>query len=323
MGENVVKTNLAISREMGAVGRIIEKEWRSRNNSSYRTVFNTHISTFFVVRHIPADLQRFALHAILPVAVINKSIGGTIRHVLLDSRDPHSQRLGQCLSLLGVKVLCLDFSDEQGIGDAYRALTTSRSEYTLRRVANQTEQALYRDLMFGLLKRPRQEDFDAIRALAGQENGPDSDYYRFAAKQSALANESLTIHPEYALAKLFDVEPGRLPAEVDKLLRTSRVDFLVTARSTENEPAFVGKPVCAVEYDGPCHSQPDQARKDEIKNDLFRQAGLPLLRVGYIEGAPKQSNLQPVRNREPLSQVNLIIQRTIAGFWDYNRSVAG
>jgi hypothetical protein len=56
------------------------------------------------------------------------------------------------------------------------------------------------------------------------------------------------------------------------LYAQAHFDFVVTNADT--------RPIMAVEYDGPAHSLPQQQERDRIKDELCRQAGLGMLRIG-------------------------------------------
>jgi len=82
------------------------------------------------------------------------------------------------------------------------------------------------------------------------------------------------IHKDMALNQIVAVTKGELtPGEFDYYTRAS-VDFVVCR--DDHDQGFE----IAVEFDGEQHDQPDQRRKDDIKNRVCIAAGLPLLRVG-------------------------------------------
>lgn len=59
---------------------------------------------------------------------------------------------------------------------------------------------------------------------------------------------------------------------------TSTIDIMIVQGHQE-------EPLIALEYDGPHHEKESQQRKDRTKNELFRRAGLPLVRINYKEEA--------------------------------------
>lgn len=266
---------------MSDVAQAITEVWKARKNSAYRIIFNAHALAFFCDDSLVPQYKSAAMRTVIPLSVTNKSIGGKIRHVLLDARDPGCNATGGLLGALGVEVLCHSFADLSGIRDAY-ALLTSRSSFVQRRkVTNLTEQALYRDLSSGLLQRIKRSDYDAIKALKEADSGDDATFFRTIDEASRTSQQSLTVHPEYALSKLVDPCAASLTERQRQLISTSRVDFLVTARATAKEPRFAGSPMLAVEYDGPHHQERGQLLKDKEKNDLFRNARVPLIRFSH------------------------------------------
>lgn len=65
----------------------------------------------------------------------------------------------------------------------------------------------------------------------------------------------------------------------------SHFDFVVETAPTTRYPL---RPVFAVEFDGPTHVTPDAMARDLRKNRLCAASGLPLLRVGDGEIAPRE-----------------------------------
>ena len=78
----------------------------------------------------------------------------------------------------------------------------------------------------------------------------------------------------FANQRLSDVvlkEGTYLPSRAFDFYTRSHVDFVVTDENS--------KPVLAVEYDGPSHSEPRQRERDRIKDELCASAGLGILRI--------------------------------------------
>ncbi len=77
------------------------------------------------------------------------------------------------------------------------------------------------------------------------------------------------------LEDIIRVKPGIRNKEIYWKLRqrvnSRHVDFLIINKQ--------GRPVMAVELDGPGHHRPESKNADDLKNGLFKQAGIPLSRV--------------------------------------------
>jgi len=89
---------------------------------------------------------------------------------------------------------------------------------------------------------------------------------------SVAADNALRVFPKTRLSDVLLKGDARLPERIFNYYTRSHFDFLVI------EPN--GKPFMAIEYDGPFHhTDPKQAERDQIKNQLCKDSGLPLLRV--------------------------------------------
>jgi hypothetical protein len=83
------------------------------------------------------------------------------------------------------------------------------------------------------------------------------------------------VHKDVALNQVVELERNELsPREFDYYTRAS-LDFLVCC----DDARFTYE--LAIEYDGAQHKQIEQAWKDEAKNRICRDSGLPLLRIGH------------------------------------------
>jgi Protein of unknown function (DUF2726) len=82
----------------------------------------------------------------------------------------------------------------------------------------------------------------------------------------------------YAKVRLSDVlAPGEREnpdGRESRMLRMGHLDFVVVNRAEGSAPAF------AVEFDGPVHADPDVRQRDQLKDRLCADAGLPVLRIG-------------------------------------------
>lgn len=88
-----------------------------------------------------------------------------------------------------------------------------------------------------------------------------------------IANdEGLRIFPKMRLSDVIDKEGTHLTQREFDFYTRSHFDFVIS--DAEN------RPLMAVEYDGPLHqTEPKQAERDRIKDDLCRTAGFGLLRI--------------------------------------------
>lgn len=64
--------------------------------------------------------------------------------------------------------------------------------------------------------------------------------------------------------------------EERSMIRNGTFDFTIHRESSQTA-------AWAVEYDGPTHDEPDQARRDLVKNRICGKMNLPLLRIGHRE----------------------------------------
>lgn len=79
-----------------------------------------------------------------------------------------------------------------------------------------------------------------------------------------------SVHLNTKLSDL--VDPRRAARDFDWATR-AHVDVLVRDESHSLEPLF------AIEVDGPHHAEPEQARRDRLKDGLLREAGIDVIRV--------------------------------------------
>lgn len=84
---------------------------------------------------------------------------------------------------------------------------------------------------------------------------------------------NLQAYPNISLRNFIDVEKleDRLPLKVRNFAWTSQVDILLCTREED--------PVAGIELDSVHHDSQEAAERDELKNNLFRLAGLPLVRI--------------------------------------------
>jgi len=93
---------------------------------------------------------------------------------------------------------------------------------------------------------------------------------------------------EVALSRVIAAERSELTDREFQHYSRASLDFVVASDGADNPWEF------AIEFDGRYHSRPKQLLRDEIKNRLCAQAGLPLLRVSakHIKSYEQASLLQ-------------------------------
>ena len=69
-----------------------------------------------------------------------------------------------------------------------------------------------------------------------------------------------------------------------EFMRKAHLDFVLT------EPTGLRRVVAAIELDGPYHSGPNQRHRDDLKNQICREAGLPLFRFAH-PGLDESTNM--------------------------------
>lgn len=80
------------------------------------------------------------------------------------------------------------------------------------------------------------------------------------------------LHPDL-LNKIREIQKIYNSDALKKFYKTSSFDILVCTKPPES------KPIMAIEFDGPHHESDEQKRKDNLKDFLCEEAGLPLIRV--------------------------------------------
>lgn len=84
-------------------------------------------------------------------------------------------------------------------------------------------------------------------------------------------DNGMRVFSKTRLSDVLDKSGSRLSQRDFDFFTRSHCDYVVTDH--------VFKPVMAIEYDGPLHADARQQERDQIKNRLFRDAGLGLLRI--------------------------------------------
>jgi hypothetical protein len=84
---------------------------------------------------------------------------------------------------------------------------------------------------------------------------------------------NLHVYPNVSLRNFIDVDKleDRLPLKVRNFAWASQVDVLLCTRDED--------PVAGIELDSIHHDNEEAAERDELKNNLFKLAGVPLVRI--------------------------------------------
>jgi hypothetical protein len=83
------------------------------------------------------------------------------------------------------------------------------------------------------------------------------------------------IHKDYPLNQVAEVGRGELSSQEFSYFQAASLDFLV-CRDDDADQAFE----IAIEYDGNEHEQAQQAAKDQLKDRICGEVGLPIIRIG-------------------------------------------
>jgi len=89
--------------------------------------------------------------------------------------------------------------------------------------------------------------------------------------KAATAQWGAEVYPKVRLADVFPIQGSGISDNEYSFALKSHFDFLVTDGNSD--------PLFAVEFDGPGHTEPSQVQNDELKSNLCRHFGFPLLRV--------------------------------------------
>jgi very-short-patch-repair endonuclease len=87
-----------------------------------------------------------------------------------------------------------------------------------------------------------------------------------------MIGDKMLIYPQVSLAALFYVSQRQNWQAFQNKIDRKRVDFLLCDPKTF-------KPIFAIELDDSSHARPDRVERDDFVNEVFRAAGLPLVRV--------------------------------------------
>jgi len=95
------------------------------------------------------------------------------------------------------------------------------------------------------------------------------------------ASGGYLVHTKPRLTDVIDADDANWRPVQIEFMRKAHFDFVGT-----DDSANV-KPLVAIELDGPSHQRNEQTRRDALKDEICKLAGLPLWRFGRI-GLPSE-----------------------------------
>lgn len=117
------------------------------------------------------------------------------------------------------------------------------------------------------------------------------------------ASGGYVVHTKPRLTGVLDADDANWDPVQIEFMRKAHFDFVVTDDSTS------AKPLVAIELDGPSHQAEQQKRRDALKDEICRLAGLPLWRFGPI-GLPPELLPGWVRHVYELWKVDRAMKET-------------
>lgn len=275
------KTSI-ISMPLDRCAEVIKSSFKKRRNTSYRITFHTHLSAFIEPNnlsksgHWTSEYKNLTYTFIIPLSLLSNSSTSTLSLAVLDSKNPESLRAAQMFDFFNIPYFLVDIDDIDEFNTKYNNWESNRdldkSKNKSEQIINPSERLVLKEISFALsLRMPPEESklYKFPRSLADKQNNLLFDEYK----------ARINIHPEFALSKIF-TDVNELDERDFQFYNCSSVDFLVFRRRDKLDPINGGEPMFAVEFDGPAHHERRQQQKDQIKNKIFKQNNLPLLRIG-------------------------------------------
>lgn len=275
------KTSI-ISMPLDQCAEVIKSSFKKRKSTSYRLAFHAHLSAFIEPNKLskssqwPPEYINLIYKFIVPLSLLSSSATSILSLAVLDSKDSESLKAAQMFDFFNIPYLLADIDNTDEFSTKYinwessRDLSKSKNES--EKIINPSERVVLKEISFALSLRVTPEEFKLYKSQV-----------TLAEKQNNLLFEEhkarLNIHPEFALSKIF-TGFSELDERELQFYNNSSVDFLVFRRRNKLEPINGGEAMFAVEFDGPHHNKREQQQKDKIKNKIFKQNNLPLLRIG-------------------------------------------
>lgn len=110
---------------------------------------------------------------------------------------------------------------------------------------------------------------------------PDENTF-FRSLEESLAGTPYRAFPNVRLEDIFTITDKAQYASVRGRVKAKHVDFLIVDTSQDF------KPVMAIELDGRSHQRERQQYNDQVKDVIFRSAGLPLFRLESRRYTPQE-----------------------------------
>jgi hypothetical protein len=321
-----IRSGQVVARNLSRWAQIVNAPPRERSNGINALVFNTHISAFFDVDNSPSAFRTIMLERIIPLSLLTGLTKGQLLLACLDTNDPSFRDVQAVLDYLNADYIACDLGDSDDFllqyNDWKRSQEEKESHATEKLVGNASEAALRREIRVALmLDLPKWERRQMKSVLHPTR---EKKYWDALSSIHSMAKETIRIHPEYAISKLFDTSDATLTKEEEVLVLRARVDYLVSARFRRSEPKYGGRPVLAAEFDGPVHANcAEQKRRDMVKNKLFLKAGIPYLRVNG--NGSRDSDLQPRSDNDQVidnpKDIHIFLRELIDTIYDHRAHV--
>lgn len=220
-----------------------------------------------------------------------RALGGDGLHVLLQERDPPADLLDAYIDLvvarkvLASKELLLLLNQHRPSGDLLTLALIETIEQAERRLAQDAiasrRQTHEKDGEAALVMRRviqisefRMGTFRASDALGIKRSVFRSEQERTFLQALSLRFPGLHAFPNYPLDQFADFHKLRdlVDSETLEYGKHCRVDAVLVVPGE-------GDPVAAFELDSPLHDDPVKARKDRLRNRLFRAIQIPFFRL--------------------------------------------
>lgn len=237
----------------------------------WRSLYKTQPSTFIDPRWIDdlaPEIKNALFHGSILIAVVKGAKQSHLALALIDKNAPMAELVQSLLQRFKIgSLLCDPEKDSEQI-EAFVSAMLGNKEALLssKRVTNACERWLLSTTDLALMRRANQEFLQRI---------PDSlkSFFPTELRKNRL---KFKVFHEVALPAFIDFDLSTLTLEIDiNYALASRVDLLVTGEAPDYTPLL------AIEFDGPDHRTHRGMNKDSKKDTIFREAGIPLLRISF------------------------------------------
>jgi hypothetical protein len=242
-----------------------------KSGKKWRSLYKTQPSTFIDPRWIDdlaPELKSALFQGTILIAVVKGTKQSHLALALIDKNAPMAELVQSLLQHFKIgSMLCDPKKDAEQIEAFVSAMIGNKEALlTSKRVTNAYERWLLSTTDLALMRRANQEF---------QQSIPDSLKNFFQAEWLKNRLKFRVFH-EVALPAFIDFDLATPNLEIDiNFALASRVDLLVTGEA----PDYI--PLLAMEFDGPDHRTHRGIDKDSKKDAIFREAGIPLLRISF------------------------------------------